>query len=382
MLYKLNRDEYPKLRNLFICLTESQPMCTAVLEEVYPGAIYTDDPSHPRTAYLQTFIGSEQEPQWGFLAGNPANEPFCRDLNRMLFQREIIHPNAPLVFITCDSPAWFPALEMVFTPSLPVPAPRRHYRAREFHQNWRTAIPDGFVVEPLALSLLQRPGLHIPDDVRQNLEKWSRIAGPSFADYGFVAIETSSHGEQVAAWATVDFVVNGMGDLGMFTRKEYRRRGLAYVTTAAAIEHGLSHGLRQICWTCMEDNPGSIRTAERLGLERVEDYTMFMLIFDPVEARSMLAYSYLEAGRPRDALAMFEEIIASGQAYPPYVLFDAARACAMLGEKNAAMSHLHAFAVPGSQNPAIFEECPEFQILHDLPEWQTFLQTLRTNRKE
>jgi len=374
MLYKLNRDEYPKIRSLFACLTESQPMCNAVLEEVYPGAIYANDPAHPRTAYLQTFIGGEQEPQWGFLAGDPTNDVFCRELNQALFQRGIIDPNAPLVYFTCASPAWIPALDTVFQPSPQIPAPRRHYLAREFHQNWHSSIPDGFVVEPLNHALLQRPGLHIPDDVRQILEKWNCITGPRFADYGFVAIETSPRGAQVAAWATVDFVAGGMGDLGMFTRNEYRKRGLAYLTTAASIEYGLSHGLRQICWTCMEDNPGSVRTAERLGLERVEDYTMFMLIFDPIEAKSILAYFHLEAGRTRDALALLEGIITSGQAYPTYVLFDAARACAMLGEKDAAMSHLQAFAERGSQNPAIFEECSEFQVLHDLPAWQTLLQ--------
>ena len=101
---------------------------------------------------------------------------------------------------------------------------------------------------------------------------------------------------------------------------------------------------------------------------------MFMLIFDPIEAKSILAYFHLEAGRTRDALALLEGIITSGQAYPTYVLFDAARACAMLGEKDAAMSHLQAFAERGSQNPAIFEECSEFQVLHDLPAWQTLLQ--------
>jgi RimJ/RimL family protein N-acetyltransferase len=381
MLHKLDQDEYHGIRNLFIGLTESQPMVAAVLDDIYPGAIYTDDPSHPRTAYLQTFIGSEQEPQWGFLAGDPNNDVFCRELNQALFQREIVHPNAPLIYFTCDSPDWFPALDAVFKPSPRIPTSRRHYLAREFHQNWRTAIPDGFVVEPLASTLLERPGLQVPDDVRKILEKWSHITDPRFADYGFVAIETSPRGAQVAAWATVDFVAGGMGDLGMFTRNEYRKRGLAYITTAASIEYGLSHGLRQICWTCMEDNPGSIRTAERLGLERVEDYTMFMLIFDPIEAKSMLAYFHLEGGRTRDALALLEGIITSGQVYPPYVLFDAARACAMLGEKDAAMSHLQAFADHGSQNPAIFEECPEFQVLQDLPVWQTFLQKVRANLK-
>jgi len=172
-----------------------------------------------------------------------------------------------------------------------------------------------------------------------------------------------------------------MGDLGMFTLDEYRRRGLAYLTTAAAIEHGLSHGMTQICWTCMEDNPGSIRTAERLGLERVEDYSMYLLVFDPVEAQSMLAYMDLEAGRTAEALSTFESIIASGKEFPPYVFFDAARACVLLDKEEAALTHLMAMAEHGARNTAMFEETPEFQPLHVLPGWQTLIRKVQENGK-
>jgi GNAT superfamily N-acetyltransferase len=382
MLHKLNQDDYARVRELFAFLTASQPMCNAVLEGAYPGAVYVDDPARPRTGYLQTYIGGEQEPQWGFLAGDPANAAFHADLNRAIFGREIIHPESPLVFCTCDSPDWLPAMESVFAPSPRIPAPRRHYVARAFGQDWRAAIPEGFVVEPLGPGLLQRPGLGIPDDVRQTLTKWERLAGPRFADYGFVAIDTAPRAAQVAAWATVDFVAGGMGDLGMFTLDEYRRRGLAYLTTAAAIEHGLSHGLTQVCWTCMEDNPGSIRTAERLGLERIEDYSMYLLVFDPLEAQSMLAYTDLEAGRAAEALATFEGILASGKEFPSYVFFDAARACALLGRHEAALAHLTTMTERGSRNTAPFEECPEFQPLHGLPGWEAFLGRVRGNRKQ
>jgi RimJ/RimL family protein N-acetyltransferase len=381
MLHKLSEENYPGVHRLFTALTASQPMCTAVLEGAYPGAVYVDDPARPRSGYLQTFLGGEQEPQWGFLAGDPANATFNHDLNRALFGREVIHPDSPLVFCTCDSPDWFPALETVFAPSPPVASPRRHYLAREFHQDWRAAIPDGFVVEPLGPDLLQRPGLSVPDEVRQTLAKWARLAGPRFADFGFVAIDAASRAAQVAAWATVDFVAGGMGDLGMFTLDGYRKRGLAYITTAAAIEHGLANGLRQVCWTCMEDNPGSIRTAEHLGLERVEDYTMYVLAFDPLEAQSMLAYAALEAGRTDEALTMLEGIIASGQEFPNYVLFDAARARAILGEKEAALAHLQVMADRGSKNTALYEETPEFESLHVLPGWQTLIRKVQENGK-
>ncbi|MBN2386502.1 MAG: GNAT family N-acetyltransferase [Anaerolineales bacterium] len=381
MLHRLDKKGFPNTRPLFAGLAETQPMCLAVLEGVYPGQVYADDPARPAAAYLQTSLGNEQEPQWGFLAGEPTSAAFHRDLNKALFEREIIHPDSPLVFCTCATPDWEPALRAIFAPSPPVPAPRRHYIARTLALDWRHVLPDGFVVEPLTASLLQSPGLSAPDDVRQTLAKWERLAGPRFADYGFVAIDLSPRVAQVAAWATVDFIAGGMGDLGVFTQDGYRRRGLACATSAAAIEHGLACGLRQVSWTCMDDNPGSIRTAERLGLERVEDYNMYVLAFDLLEAQSMLAYAHLQAGRHRQALALLDGIIASGQDFPPYVLFDAARARAILGEHAVALSHLQALAGRGSRNLALFEDCQEFVPLRDLCAWPAFLEKIRENAR-
>jgi hypothetical protein len=95
----------------------------------------------------------------------------------------------------------------------------------------------------------------------------------------------------------------------------------------------------------------------------------------------MLAYTCLEAGRPAEALNEFESILQSGQAYPPYVLFDAARAAAQLGDKDAAFLHLKAYADGGSPNPAVFEECQDFGILHDSPAWTKILQQARARAK-
>jgi RimJ/RimL family protein N-acetyltransferase len=44
---------------------------------------------------------------------------------------------------------------------------------------------------------------------------------------------------------------------------------------AATIEYGLGHGLGQINWDCQAENLGSLRTAQRLGLEPVDIYRMY-----------------------------------------------------------------------------------------------------------
>ena len=202
---------------------------------------------------------------------------------------------------------------------------------------------------------------------------------PGFGDYGYVLLDISSEPPQVAAWATVDFVADAKGDLGMFTLEEYRRRGLAYLVTAAAIEHGLANGLQQINWTCMEDNKGSIRTAEKLGLTREPDYSVYYLIFDPVEHRSMLAYTMLEIGQYQTAVEALEQIITTEKAFPPYVYFDAACALAALRHRQKALEYLNKMADGGSKDLKAYQENELLRALHGMVEWDTFLGRIREN---
>jgi RimJ/RimL family protein N-acetyltransferase len=271
MIHTLAKSSYDIARPLFRPLLNHQPMCLSVLEGVYPGTIIVDDPDRPRTALLKTTLGGEDA--WCFLVGDADNDVFNRDLTDAIFQRRIIDDTVAVLLFTCHPEDWHGQLAVVLHPQQPEPLSRRHYVCREVKYDWRAHIPNGFSVQRMELSFLEQPGLKVPADVRQTLDKWRAMTDARFGDFGFVVIRY----HKVVAWATVDFVAGGAGDIGFFTVEDYRRRGLATIVSAAAIEHGLSHGLSRIVWTCDEENLGSIRTAERLGLERERDYTMHVL---------------------------------------------------------------------------------------------------------
>jgi len=239
-----------------------------------------------------------------------------------------------------------------------------------------------FSIEYMDQSLIERPELDIPDEVRLTLQKWHHKDNPRFADFGFVAIDNLSKPTKVAAWATIDFVAGGKGDLGMFTQEKYREQGLAYLTTAACLSHGLNHGLKAIFWTCMEDNSGSIHTAEKLGLVREADYLMYLLILDSVQHRATMAYYQIGAGQHREAAETLEEIITSGMEFPDWVYFDAACAWVVLGNKTKAMAYLNCLAERGADNIKLYEENEDLRPLQDMPEWQHFLQQVRENSQK
>lgn len=279
MINQLETSQFLLARPLFCSLEQTQPMCTSVLEGIYPGKVYIDSTNHPAAALLTTFIESEAHGVWCFLAGKPDNLAFNQDLNQAILSRQIVPAEAPLLFLTYDPQSWESQVEILFSPYQPLLFPRLHFISRKLDYDWRSTLPAGISVAQINNDLRNIPGLELPQDINATLAKWQAIADPRFMDFGFVILDTTCVPPRVASWATVDFIANAAGDLGFFTQPDYRQRGLGTLAVAAVLEHGSSMGLKQVNWTCDADNQGSFHTAEKLGLERIEDYNMVVVIF-------------------------------------------------------------------------------------------------------
>lgn len=378
MVYKFDKTSYGSLRPLFEPLSY-HPMWTAVLEGFYPGEVYVDDLDSPETAFLSTFITSQDEGVWGYLVGNPDNEVFNDALNQAIFNREIIDPNAPVLLLTCYPEDWHGRLGELFAPRQPAPMPRRHYICRELDYDWRTDLPEGFSVHPLNSALLDRPGLTIPEEVRKTAEKWVSYDGIGLRDFGFVVVHDGSPvGEaQVVSWATVDFITQEGGDAGVFTLDGYRRRGLALIATVAAVEHGLSQGLSFVNWTCAEDNIGSIRTAEKLGFERLGDYQTYLLIFNEAQSIAQLAYQTLLEGNYQQVVELYDRFFELQAEPPVWAYLDVARAWAGLGDEAKAFEYLEAAVGRGWSNVGELKAYEEFERLRDSLEWADLVERMR-----
>ncbi|UCF60541.1 MAG: GNAT family N-acetyltransferase [Anaerolineaceae bacterium] len=376
MIFQLEPSEYNRVRPFFNEMIEYQLMCSAVLEGDYPGKIYMDDLTSPETVFISSFISSEDDGVWGFLAGEPNNEEFNRALNKAIQNREIISEKAPIVFLTCHPEGWYEQLPTVLHPQQPIPMHRRYYECREFTLDWGTDVPEGYEIRRLDETLLTDPQLKIPDDVIKILNKWRSISDPPLKDFGFVCIRSN----RIVSWATIDFISGGVGEAGIFTLSGYRRRGLATIVTAAAVEHGLSHELSQINWTCTEDNHASIRTAEKLGFERGQDYMMYCMIFDEVQHLGNLAYYYLERGDYSEAVEIFEEDLASRDDLPLWAFYDVARGWAGLENEEKMFAYLNTLAERGWTEVESLERCKEFDPWHASPEWIALIDRMRGDK--
>ncbi len=264
MLYELPKSDYALVRPLFdghrdhlVCISSfSDP----------DSRIFVDDLNAPSSALMVTWEC------WGFLAGNPHNQDFNRDLNIALWKRQAVGQDVWGLLLTAHPESWHAVLPDIVTPSHLVPFPRRHFTTDHIQFEWRGIVPSDYEIVPLDSALLSRyPGIEIPDETRKLLD----VEIPREQGFGFVAI----HQGTVAAHAMIDVIVGDEGEIGLYTHDNHRRRGLATITSAAAIEHGFELGLSLVRWDCNTDNAGSMRTAQKLGFQPAFDYMMHYFDF-------------------------------------------------------------------------------------------------------
>lgn len=376
ILETIRKEEYSSIRSLFVQLEKFQPMCTAVLEGIWPGDIWVDNHENPQTALMITFL-SGGGAAWCFLTGKPDNEDFNKAVNIAIFEGKIAGVETGAFLVTCSSDDWFPSLDEIGQPRQPVLMLRHHHISRKMTYDWRKNLPGGYAIQPMTTDLIRRDNLRLTPQVKTTLEKWLSIDDNRFQDFGYIV----EHENQVVSWATVDFVSSGAGDLGFETLPEFQKRGLGSAVAGAALEYGQNIGV-EVHWTCAADNIGSQKTAKKLGLVHDRDYTMYFFALDFSEHLSQLAYSHLARGDYQQAIEGYETLFASESNIPIWAYFDTAQAWAGMGEREHALKYLRMAAKNGWSAVEMTEQTPEFQFLKDLPEWIVLIERILKNKQK
>jgi RimJ/RimL family protein N-acetyltransferase len=94
--------------------------------------------------------------------------------------------------------------------------------------------------------------------------------------FGFATV----HQNEIVCWSLADCRSGDACEIGIHTAEAFRRRGLATITVAAAVDFALSHGFSAVGWQCSLDNLGSMGTAEKVGFEKERDYTLHYVIVE------------------------------------------------------------------------------------------------------
>jgi RimJ/RimL family protein N-acetyltransferase len=269
MLHKLPSSDYERARPLFGALRDYHLCIDATLDGVNPGSVYTDDPGNPQGALMFSVEGT-------FLAGNPDNGVFNAAVRRTFHRLLLEDDEVSVLFVGVNPAGWRDRLPDLF-PSRPLTIQRQHYVCTALAVDWRARVPEGFAVRRIDRALLDTPGLQVPEHIRGWLAwNWGSTLAFLMRGFGFCTV----YGDRVVSWSICDCASGNACEIGIHTLPEFRRRGLATVTAAAAVDYALSHGWDRVGWHCDANNPGSIRTAITAGFRHERDYVFHVCMAD------------------------------------------------------------------------------------------------------
>ena len=376
MIYRLEEEDYEKVRPLFEPL-EFNLTVIAVIEGTSPGRIYVDDIDDPRTAFMCSVEGY-------YLAGHENNEAFNAALNRLIVEMvsagDTMRENEQEMSLGIHPDTWEPKLDKLVGRS-PIKAVRRHYLCTKLKVvDWRDRVPHSFSVHRIDRKLLETPGLrilgHITDWMRAN---WGSIDDFMKRGFGFCML----HGREVVSWCVADYASGDMCEIGIHTRPDHRRRGLATLTAAATVDYCFSHGFRSVGWHCDEGNLGSRGVAEKVGFELERKYFSHYYMFNEAHHLAELGLVAFKAKRYRETVECYEKVFAAkdipdwmpGEMHLYYHL--AARAWAALGDHVMALRYLEKAIEKGWSYLQETKNCEEFKSLHEMPSWKRILKNLQ-----
>jgi RimJ/RimL family protein N-acetyltransferase len=367
-LHELNRPDYDRVRDMYEPL-RFHLSSIAVLDGVNPGKVFVDDPAEPQSSYMYS-------PEACYLTGNPHNDAFNRAVNAALFSRTAMGSGDEAPSFVLSTEAWADQLATICAPRTPFIQPRRHYVCRRVALDWRAALPDGYTVQMIDDALLNEPGLMLPDHIPGWIQRnWGSTV--RFLAKGFGVVTRND--KEIVSWSLTDCVSGTGCEIGIRTAPDYRRRGLAAITAAAAVDYALSHGLSEVGWQCPEDNRGSFRTAEKVGFQLERRYADYYFFLDEAEHLSETAYMALKADRFQDCADLCEQVFALRADMPDYLYHMAARAWAAVGNTDKALAYLDEAADRNWPHRDFTESCAEFELLQGLPQWATILDRMSTN---
>ncbi len=380
MIHELAKRAYEQVQPLFMELAWNL-ITRAVIEGTSPGKVYVDRVKSPKSAFMCTVEGY-------YLAGYDSNEAFNTSLNKLVFERlfagDTVRKNETDVAIGFHPESWTDKMLAVFHGRVPLVTARRHYVCTELQSNtWRDRVPEGFQVRRLDAELLHTPKMEVPQHVTEwMMTNWGSVSDFMEKGFGFCAL----HGRRVVSWSVADCVSGSACEIGVHTHEDYRRRGLATVTVAAAVDYALSSGLRQVGWHCDEYNLGSIKVAENVGFQLERKYVQYYACANEAHHLMETAEAHYRAERYREALDSHERFFATPPEELPGWLrevlpqelgvhyFRMARAHAALGEEMAALTYLEKAVDHGSLYQNLLLGCPEFTSLHGTLRWNRILK--------
>lgn len=271
-MYELHPLEYDRVRPLFQAM-DFHLAVNGILEGTTPGRICVDHASQPQAALAWT--GHRF-----YLAGSGRNSGTGDGLRR--FFAETVVPHALqaggatfMLYYTPDH--WKAKIDGILRDNFSIWGLREFYALKELKHNWRSLLPEGYLLRSVDKSLLAEGHLTNLELLTEEMCS-ERASVEDFLEKSFGVCLL--HGDEIVGWCLSEYNSPGRCEVGIATLEPYRCRGLATLTAAALVEQALSRGISQVGWHCWANNVPSVATALKVGFAKVREYPVFFVRYD------------------------------------------------------------------------------------------------------
>lgn len=306
-LFELKPTGFRAVSLLFHELSLVHGSIKAVLADPTLGQIWVDDLTSPRQAVLHG-------PEGTYLAGIPASA--SSDLAEAVADWNYVYPDV----------SWLPSIQHVLPNRFIVP-----------HERMRLALNE----PPPSPGALPR-GLKF-------------VAGEQ-------PLGTSvALADKIVSRCTVDVVVDGYVELGVWTHPTHRGHGLAKLAASTTVDRAFKAGFESVGWHCHASNGRSINVATSMGFVVTNRYLAFSASL-PAENDGDLS-----TAKCRDLAAHF----GAGASEIPWLEFHAAAAWTLAGELDQALNAVERLVAQGWNGKAEWlEEHWAFEKLNGHPRFR------------
>ncbi len=251
VMQKVKREQYSDFIELAKANTCNTVYPMSVAEGVQSGDIYTDDLNAPQYALFWHVSG------FAYLTGQPKKEELD-EIYALMKNESGKNPRRFVLEIKDEQTAsYFQKKEDVEI------HPRYGFRLKELKPEGE--IPEGYELKEIDEKLFSEiKGKIVPSSF------WSSAEDFMTKGKGYCLMQ----GGEAAAAAFSAAVSSNQVDIGIETREEHRRKGLAAVVAKKMAAYALSIGKEPV-WDCEASNIGSRATAEKIGFKIVAEYAYY-----------------------------------------------------------------------------------------------------------
>jgi RimJ/RimL family protein N-acetyltransferase len=334
-----------------------------LLEGTVPSRIYVDHPDHPTAALA---VASRRY----FLAGDPESEAFNPALQQLF--TETIYPQAlaagETMFVLYYQPAgWTEKLELILKDKYPIFTQRQFYQLKELKTDWRSLLPEGFVLRHADREILADHQIKNPDFLTEEMcSERESVEDFLQKSFGFCLV----HDHEIVGWCLSEYNHAAGCEIGIATSPAYQRRGFATLLASAFIEYARSQAITHIGWHCYASNLPSVATALKVGFEKVADYPICLGWFNAADALAVQGDVCFDRQQYAETLAWLEKAFPIGQDQG-WAYWVAACSAAMVGEPDKAFTYLRQAIAKGFADHERIKNSPHLVSLHSHPDWQS-----------